>query len=117
MSFVEQRGSDLFVRTHERGVGLTDACGSAMAASTFAAGLTGRVPFGTWTNVFNPGGRVRAMAEAPADGGHVTIQGNATFEWDGTIDVDLATGIASGLTVTRRRDDEVAAWAALIAAI
>ena len=117
VSFVEQRGRDLFVRTHERGVGLTDACGSAMAASTFAAGLTGRVAFGTWTNVFNPGGRVRAMAEAPGDGGHVTIQGNATFEWDGAIDVDLSTGVASGLTVTRRRDDEVAAWAALVAAI
>lgn len=117
VSFVEQRGRDLFVRTHERGVGLTDACGSAMAASTFAAGLTARVPFGTWTTVFNPGGRVRAMAQDPADGGHVTIQGNATYEWAGTIDVDLTTGVASGLTVTQTYDDEVAAWAALVDAI
>ncbi|MBN2972950.1 diaminopimelate epimerase [Roseomonas aeriglobus] len=114
VSFVEVRGDDLFVRTHERGVGLTDACGSAMAASTFAAGLTGRVPFGTWTTVFNPGGRVRARAEAPADGAMVTIQGNATFEWDGAVDVDLASGVASGLVVTRRREDEVAAWARVL---
>ncbi|KQN19372.1 diaminopimelate epimerase [Sphingomonas sp. Leaf33] len=115
VSFVELRGTDLFVRTHERGVGLTDACGSAMAASTFAAGLTGRVPFGTWTTVFNPGGRVRARAEAPTDGGMVTIQGNATFEWDGEIKVDLASGMASGLVVTRRREHEVAAWARVVA--
>lgn len=46
VSFVEQRGPDaLFVRTYERGVGLTDSCGSAMAASVLAAALTGRVPF------------------------------------------------------------------------
>jgi diaminopimelate epimerase len=84
-----------------------------MAASTFAAGLTGRVPFGTWTTVLNPGGRVCAMS----DGAMVTIQGNATFEWDGVIEVDLATGAASDLRITRRRDGEVAAWDALVAAI
>ena len=54
VSFVEVRGPDLFVRTFERGVGLTDSCGSAMAASTYAACLTGRMPFGrpltAWIN-------------------------------------------------------------------
>ncbi len=117
VSFVEQRGGELFVRTHERGVGLTDACGSAMAASIFAAGLTGRVAFGSWTTIRNPGGRVRARADAPCDGGHVTIQGNATFEWDGEIEVDLASGVATDLRIVRRRDDEVAAWDALLAAM
>ena len=112
VSFVEQRGGSLYVRTHERGVGLTDACGSAMAASIFAAGLTERVPSGTWTTVLNPGGRVRARA----DDAIVTIQGNATFEWHGHVAVDLIGGVASDLIVTRRRDDEVAAWAALVAA-
>ncbi|UIJ45840.1 diaminopimelate epimerase [Sphingomonas cannabina] len=107
VSFVEVRGSDLYVRTFERGVGLTDACGSAMAASTYAAGLTGRVPFGREITVFNPGGMVRAAA---GEDGMVTIAGNATFEWDGEVEVDLATATASGLTVTRRREDEVAAW-------
>lgn len=121
VSFVEVRGETqdpgLFVRTCERGVGLTDACGSAMAASVYAAGLTGRVTFGTWTTVFNPGGRVRARAAAPDDGGIVTIEGNATFEWDATVTVDPARGTARDLAVTRRRDDEVAAWRALVAAI
>lgn len=117
VSFVEVRGGDLFVRTCERGVGLTNACGSAMAASVFAAGLTGRVPFGAWATVFNLGGRVRARADAPADGGIVTIQGNATFEWDGSVEVDPARGVARDLIVTRRRADEVAAWEALVAAI
>jgi diaminopimelate epimerase len=112
VSFVEVRGADLFVQTFERGVGLTNACGSAMAASAHAAGLTGRLPFGAWLTVFNPGGRVRARAEGPAGGDAVTIAGNATFEWDGVVEMDPATGAAGELRVVRRREDEVAAWEA-----
>ena len=112
VSFVELRGADLFVQTFERGVGLTNACGSAMAASAHAAGLTGRLPFGEWLTVFNPGGRVRARAEGAAGGDAVTIAGNATFEWDGVVEVDPATGVAGALRVVRRREDEVAAWEA-----
>jgi diaminopimelate epimerase len=114
VSFVEPRGADLFVRTFERGVGLTDACGSAMAASVHAAALTGRIAWDAPLTVFNPGGMVRASA---ARDGQVTIEGNATFEWDGTVEVDPATGIASGLAVTARRDDEVAAWNGVIASL
>lgn len=112
VSFVEVRGADLFVQTFERGVGLTNACGSAMAASAHAAGLTGRLPFGEWLTVFNLGGRVRARAEGAAGGDAVTIAGNATFEWDGVVEVDPATGVAGALRVVRRREDEVAAWEA-----
>lgn len=120
VSFVELRedpGSDpgraLYVHTYERGVGLTNACGTAMGAAAHAAGLTGRIAFGSWITVHNPGGRVRACAEGPDGGDAVTIAGNATFEWDGEIDVDPATGAAGELKVTRRREDEIAAWAAV----
>lgn len=116
VSFVEVRGDDLFVQTFERGVGLTNACGSAMAASAHAAGLTGRLPFGEWLTVFNPGGRVRARAEGPDGGDAVTIAGNATFEWDGVVEIDPATGAAGALRVVRRRGDEIAAWAAAVGA-
>ncbi len=107
VSFVEVRDGGLFVRTHERGAGLTDACGSAMAAATVAAGLTGRVPFGTEIVVRSPGGPARARAEAD---GRVTLSGNATFEWMG--EVEIADGRADGLIVTRRFEAEAAAWAA-----
>ncbi|RSY88053.1 diaminopimelate epimerase [Sphingomonas koreensis] len=113
VSFVALRPDGLFVQTYERGVGLTNACGTAMGAATHVAGLTGRVPFGAWITVHNPGGRVKARAEGPAGGDAVTIAGNATFEWDGEIEIDPATGQTGALTVTRRRDDETAAWAAL----
>ena len=113
VSFVEPRPDGLFVHTYERGVGLTNACGTAMGAAAHSAGLTGRIAFGSWITVPNPGGPVRVGAEGPDGGDRVTIAGNATFEWDGEIEIDPATGEAGELAVTRRRDDEVAAWGAV----
>jgi diaminopimelate epimerase len=112
VSFVELRGADLFVRTFERGVGLTDSCGSAMGASVYAACLTGRLAWDTETVVFNKGGLVRASASEDA---RVTIVGNATWDYAGSVDVDLVTGVASGLRVAERFGAEAAAWAALVA--
>lgn len=107
VSFVEVRGPDLFVRTFERGAGLTDSCGSAMAASTFAACLTGRIAWRRPTTVWNCGGLVRAEAQ---EDGTVSLSGNATYEWAG--EVEVRDGRAEGLRVTRRYGDEVEAWAA-----
>lgn len=109
VSFVEVRGDALFVRTFERGVGLTDSCGSAMAASTYAACLTGRIALDVPTVVFNRGGLVRAFA---GEDGMVTLSGNATYEWAGSVDVDLTSETASDLVVERRYPDEIAAWEA-----
>jgi len=111
VSFVEVRGEDLFVRTFERGVGLTDSCGSAMAASTYAAGLTGRIPYDRETRVLNKGGLVRAAASAD---GMVALSGNATVEWNGSVTVDLATGTAGDLVIDTHHNPEIAAWAAMV---
>lgn len=115
VSFVEQRGPvDLYVRTFERGVGLTDSCGSAMAASVLAAGLTGRVPFGQEVRVFNKGGLVRGRADAART---VTISGNATFLYDASVEVDPAAGTAQPPLIHARREDEAHAWEAAVAAL
>lgn len=111
VSFVTVGDEGLYVRTHERGVGLTDSCGSAMAASTFAACLTGRAAFGAELIVRNRGGFVRASASAD---GMVTVSGNATFEWAGSAEVDLARGTAGDVQVTRHFNEEIAAWAAAV---
>ena len=111
VSFVEPRDGGIFVRTYERGVGLTDSCGSAMAAATFAACLTERTAFGAEITVYNRGGLVRAQAERD---GMVRLSGNATWEYAGSIEVDLETGRAGDLTIARHYNDEIAAWAALI---
>lgn len=112
VSFVAAQGPNaLFVRTFERGAGLTDACGSAMGASIFAAGLTGRIGWDVETVVHNRGGLVRAAAAAD---GVVTLSGNATWDWRGHVTVDDAG--ARDLVVDRRFPEEAAAWAAAVAA-
>ncbi|UZK64956.1 diaminopimelate epimerase [Sphingomonas sp. M1-B02] len=108
VSFVETRGEDLFVRTYERGVGLTDSCGSAMASSVLAAALTERVPFGAEMLVYNEGGLVRGRATADH---FVTISGNATFLYDATVEVDPVAATARDARVVSRRDEEAEAWA------
>ena len=111
VSFVERRAAaTLFVRTFERGVGLTDSCGSAMAAATVAAWRTGRIAAGQDVVVLNRGGMVRASVDADA---RVTIAGNATWEWSGSIAIDPDAGSIGDLVVEQRHDDEAAAWAAL----
>ena len=112
VSFVTVKADAIFVRTFERGVGLTDSCGSAMAASTYAACLTGRIAYDTQTTVFNKGGLVRAQASAAA---MVTLSGNATVEWTGSVTVDLDPGEpgARDLVIARRHDEEIAAWETL----
>lgn len=114
VSFVKLLGPEaVFVRTFERGVGLTDSCGSAMAASVVAAGLTKRIVFGTEVTVFNAGGLVRGRAEADR---MVRLSGNATFEWEGSAEVDPERGRAGDVTVARHFNDEIAAWAEVVEA-
>ncbi len=110
VSFAIAEAHGLFVRTFERGVGLTDSCGSAMASATYAACLTGRWRFGESVTVRNRGGLVRATAGEDA---MVTIEGNATYEWAGEVTVDPAASRARDLIVTQRYPDEVAAWEGL----
>ena len=107
VSFVLAQQGGLYVRTFERGVGLTDSCGSAMAASLVAACLTGRVTYDGEVTIRNRGGLVRGRA------GHdltVTLLGNATWEWAGTVDIDPATGAIGAIEIARRFPDEVTAW-------
>jgi diaminopimelate epimerase len=60
---------------------------------------------------------VLGEAEAPADGGAVTIAGNASFLYDATVEVDAAAAQAEAPLVHGRREDEAAAWSAAVAAI
>jgi diaminopimelate epimerase len=109
VSFVERRDTaTLFVRTFERGVGLTDSCGSAMAASAHIACLLGHARFGETLTILNKGGLVRAQATRD---GMVSLSGNATFEWEGSAEIDPGRGIAGAVTIAGHHNDEIAAWA------
>jgi diaminopimelate epimerase len=78
VSFVKIIAPDkLFVKTFERGVGFTNACGTAMAASTYVYHLRQQISDGTEVSVYNPGAMVRCIVKENS----IDLIGNATFEF------------------------------------
>lgn len=78
VSYVYPMKNDtIFVRTFERGVGFTNACGTAMTASALVSRLNNFVDQDVIT-VFNPGGFVKCEVETLLNGYKLTLIGNAT---------------------------------------
>ena len=67
----------------ERGVGLTQACGTGACAAVVAAGRTGRLPLGGWTRVLLPGGALQI--EVAADLSTVALRGPAVFVFEAQV--------------------------------
>jgi len=88
VSFVAilEKGS-IFVKTFERGVGFTNACGTAMSASTLVTCLLNENSFEEEVTVYNPGGKVKCVAHKNGEEYSIDLIGNATYEYEVTIDV------------------------------
>lgn len=81
----------LYVRTFERGVGFTNACGTAMSASTLTTCQLGLNDFETPVDVFNNGGKVRCEVHQHEAGRYsIDLIGNGTYMFEGTIKLDLS---------------------------
>lgn len=80
---------EIFVRTYERGVGYTNACGTAMSASSLVVALNGYYDFEKRLKVFNPGGFVHTIVHRNEHGYSIDLIGNATYVFDGEVDVHL----------------------------
>ncbi|OES45741.1 diaminopimelate epimerase [Domibacillus iocasae] len=92
VSFVHpiEKGT-LYVRTFERGVGFTNACGTAMSASTLTTCQLGLNDYETPIDVFNNGGKVRCeVHQHEADRYSIDLIGNGTYMFEGTIQLDLS---------------------------
>ncbi|WP_046173410.1 diaminopimelate epimerase [Domibacillus indicus] len=103
VSFVHpiERGT-LYVRTFERGVGFTNACGTAMSASTLTTCQLGLNDFETPIEVYNNGGKVRCEVHQHEAGRYsIDLIGNGTYMFEGTIHMDLDT--PSHFTVHNQR--------------
>ena len=83
VSFVEILAADkIFVRTYERGVGYTNACGTAMSASSLMYVLLHPqiAKFEQKLTVINPGGMVKTIVHQRPDKTYwISLIGNATF--------------------------------------
>ena len=85
----------IFVVTCERGVGPTNACGTAMAASSLVAAMMGFVDGSQPIQVFNLGGFVESRLPQSDDYqnplGNIILSGNATFMQKLAIEFDPQT--------------------------
>lgn len=86
LSFMQQlNANELYVATYERGVGLTNACGTAMIASTLVAILQNKVQRNQLITVKNPGGYVQISID---EQNAATMIGNATYLLEAQIEID-----------------------------
>jgi diaminopimelate epimerase len=116
MSLVRVLGpTEIFVLTYERGVGITNSCGTAMSASTLVAARLKRVPINSYVDVWNKGGRVRCKAEFGADGvcRRILLAGNATWLWKARVRVDPRSGHVAFVGEPARYTEDAAAYEAL----
>ncbi|MDL5040620.1 diaminopimelate epimerase [Heyndrickxia coagulans] len=94
VSFAKPIGENgLYVRTFERGVGFTNACGTAMSASSLVACLLRLRPFGEMIDVFNNGGKVRCFVQKIEKEGEpaytIDLIGNATYLYETAVSFDV----------------------------
>jgi len=111
---------EVFVRTFERGAGLTASCGSGMAAARAVYSRLGRADPEREVVVRNAGGMATASLRVRDGQWFPVLQGNATFVYRADVDpAELArtgtrTGTPTGAEPAEREPfpDEIAGYAA-----
>ncbi|MBL8952890.1 MAG: diaminopimelate epimerase [Myxococcaceae bacterium] len=73
----------MVVTVWERGVGITQACGTGACASVVASALEGKSPFDRWVKVTLPGGPLEVKVQR--DLAKVFLKGPATFVYEGAL--------------------------------
>ncbi|MBM4761988.1 diaminopimelate epimerase [Bacillus sp. B15-48] len=76
----------IYVRTYERGVGFTNACGTAMSASSLVTTLIGENDVEDIIEVYNNGGMVRCIVHKDHKDYTIDLIGNATYLYKVTLD-------------------------------
>src|SRR6516225_390148 len=100
--------AEVFVRTFERGAGLTASCGSGMAAARAVYSRVTLVDPGRRVTVRNAGGMATVSLTVRGESWQPVLEGNATFVYRAEVDpARLAPGAVEPC------DDEVRAYAAL----
>lgn len=90
VSFVKPlKQCHIYVRTFERGVGFTNACGTAMSASSLVTCLLEFNKLGEVINVYNNGGKVQCIVHENDGKYHIDLIGNATYLYKADISIDL----------------------------
>lgn len=91
VSFVkEMEPGSIYVRTFERGVGFTNACGTAMSASSLVTCSIGLNSLEQEISVYNNGGKVKCIVhhDEKRDSYSIDLIGNATYEYKVSMEID-----------------------------
>jgi diaminopimelate epimerase len=105
--------AEVFVRTFERGAGLTASCGSGMAASRAVYSRIGRIDPERRVVIRNAGGTAAVSLRVRDGQWFPALEGNATFVYRAAVD---PAALARGLPAAAAREpypDEIRAYAAL----
>jgi diaminopimelate epimerase len=105
--------AEVFVRTFERGAGLTASCGSGMAASRAVYSRTGRIDPERGVVIRNAGGTAAVSLRVRDGQWFPLLEGNATFVYRAYID---PAALAQGQPAAGQREpyhDEIRAYSAL----
>ncbi|MEH7116826.1 diaminopimelate epimerase [Neobacillus vireti] len=107
VSFVKplEKGS-IYVRTFERGVGFTNACGTAMSASSLVTCLTELNDYEKVINVYNNGGKVQCVVHKLDDTYTIDLIGNATYLYHASLQVNIEESNFSVLSQTDLTEQE-----------
>ncbi|MDW7614407.1 diaminopimelate epimerase [Peribacillus simplex] len=92
VSFVKElEPGSIYVRTFERGVGFTNACGTAMSASSLVTCSVGINSLESEISVYNNGGKVKCVVHHDEESQKYSIDliGNATYEFKVLIEINL----------------------------
>ncbi len=93
VSFVKPlKPGSIYVRTFERGVGFTNACGTAMSASSLVTCLQGLNELESVIDVYNNGGKVQCIVHQLDREYKIDLIGNATFLFKAQVGIDLTEG-------------------------
>ncbi|MFS0781565.1 diaminopimelate epimerase [Bacillus sp. 1P06AnD] len=115
VSFVEIKDEQaIFVRTFERGVGFTNACGTAMSASSLVTCMQGLNEYEKDITVYNPGGKVKCNVHNMDGLFTIDLIGNATYEY--TVDIDYTSADFSEIG-RKEYPEEKRAYDAMVSSI
>ena len=112
VSFVKALGKNkIFVITCERGVGITDSCGTAMSSSAYVSALHNVCTHEESIYVFNKGGMVVCDVPDPkTTDDSITLKGNATFVFEATVIMSNDYTAICKQDIGAMRLDEISAY-------
>lgn len=109
LNFVKILGDKtIYVQTYERGVGLTNACGTGMSSSSLVTCVLGFNNVGEEILVVNRGGMVKCQPKLSKEGKYyVELMGNATYTFRGEVEFDFENNKPFSFTETEVFQEDI----------